>query len=64
MGKVRKSRDTWRDRPVPTVSGRPFDPATVEAVWKKAKVDPGYTIFKKDSCGATIQRDSYGKTDT
>jgi hypothetical protein len=43
-------------------SGGSFSKATIRAVWKKAIVDPGYTIFKKDRCGATIKRDDYGKT--
>lgn len=51
-------------QPNTTASGQAFDEATIEAVWRKAKEDPGYTIFKKDACGATIKRDSYGKTDT
>jgi len=44
-----------------TVSGQPFDQTTISAVWGKAKQDPGYTIYRKDACGATIQRDEYGK---
>ncbi len=43
--------------------GSSFDEATIEAVWKRAKEDPGYTIFKKDACGATIQRDKHGQTE-
>ena len=50
-------------QPNTTTSGGPLDSQTVEAVWKKAKEDPGYTSFKKDSCGATIKRDAYGKTE-
>ncbi len=46
-----------------TTSGGSFDSQTVEAVWKKAKEDPGYTSYKKDSCGATIKRDAYGITE-
>jgi 5-methylcytosine-specific restriction endonuclease McrA len=48
--------------PNTTTSGASFDDSTVQAVWGKAKEDPGYTIFKKDVCGATIERDAYGKT--
>ena len=44
-----------------TTSGGSFDPATVKAVWNKAMEDPGYTIFKIDSCGATLQEEEYGK---
>jgi hypothetical protein len=50
--------------PNTTVSGEPFDKATVEAVWRNAKEDPGYTIFKRDTCGAVIKHNDYGKTDT
>jgi len=45
-----------------TTSGGSFDAATIEAVWNKAKEDPGFATFKKDSCGATIQRFDFGKT--
>lgn len=51
-------------KPNTTTSGRPFDDATIAAVWRKAKEDPGYTIYKKDVCGATINIYDYGKTDT
>lgn len=47
--------------PNTTTSGASFGDSTVQAVWEKANVDPGYTIFKKDVCGATIQQDKYGK---
>ena len=50
--------------PNTTTSGRTFDQTTIDAVWAKAKLDPGYTIFKKDACGATIKNDEYGKTST
>ncbi len=45
-----------------TVSGGPFDEATIETVWRKAQVDIGYHMFRKDCCGATILRNAYGKT--
>jgi HNH endonuclease len=41
--------------------GTPFDDATIEAVWQKAKQEP-IPGFRKDSCGASIQRSKYGKT--
>ena len=43
-------------------NGGSFSEATVEAVWRKAKLNSGYTSFRKDTCGATIQRSEYGKT--
>lgn len=51
-------------QPNTATSGKPFDEATIEAVWKKAKEDPGYTTFRKDLCGASIKKDAHGKTDT
>jgi hypothetical protein len=40
-----------------------FDEAIIEAVWKKGTPEPGYTNFRKDFCGASMQRDKYGKTE-
>ncbi len=61
-------------QPNTTVSGKPFDDATVEAVWAKAKEQGGFTILtrglipsaalRKDTCGASIRRDAYGTTGT
>ena len=42
-------------------SGAPFDSETIEAVWNKAKEDPVFTTYE-DNCGATIQKQEYGKT--
>jgi hypothetical protein len=38
--------------------GGTFDEATVEAVWQKGDIDPGFPadVFLKDICGATIHR--------
>jgi hypothetical protein len=47
---------TWNTR----ADGSPFDEATIEAVWKKATPEPHYTTFKKDACGASIQRIKFG----
>jgi hypothetical protein len=43
--------------------GERFDEATVEAVWQKATPVTGYTSFRKDVCGAWMQRDKHGKTE-
>lgn len=43
--------------------GRPFDEKTVEAVWQKGTPDPKYASFRKDKCGASIQRTKYGKAE-
>lgn len=41
--------------------GRSFDEQTIEAVWKKGTPEPRYSIFRKDTCGASMQRSKYGK---
>lgn len=41
--------------------GKSFDEATIKAVWQKGKPEPGYTGFRKDMCGASMQRTDYGK---
>jgi hypothetical protein len=47
-----------------TVPGGAFDRAAVNAVWAKAQIVPGYdqNTYRKDRCGAWIQRSSYGTT--
>lgn len=45
-----------------TTSGGPFNQETIDKVWEKAREDPGFTIFKKDQCDASIRKDRYGKT--
>jgi hypothetical protein len=44
--------------------GGAFDTATIEAVWKKGRIAAGYdpNVYRKDSCGAWMQRSEYGKT--
>jgi hypothetical protein len=41
--------------------GESFDEATIKAVWQKGRPGPGYTGFRKDICGASMQRTDYGK---
>lgn len=41
--------------------GSSFDESTVEAVWKKGKIEPKHSGFRKDRCGASMQRSKYGK---
>lgn len=48
--------------PGSSVDGRPFDEATIEAVWQKGALEPQYPSFRKDRCGASMQRAKYGKT--
>lgn len=47
-----------------TISGGGFDERTVNLVWSKAAVVPGYdsATYRKDTCGAWIGRSSYGTT--
>ncbi|MCH7973852.1 MAG: HNH endonuclease [Bacteroidetes bacterium] len=49
-------------KPSTNGNGGSFSDATIEAVWKKAKIDHGYTSFRKDTCEASIKRSEYGNT--
>ena len=49
-------------QPNTTTSGQPFSEDTVEKVWLKGTPEPGYTSFRKDTCGASMKRDEHGKT--
>lgn len=48
--------------PGTTTSGRSFHTLTILFVWNKAQAVPGFdaSIYRKDSCGAWIQRSAYG----
>ncbi len=48
---------TWNTK----VDGSPFDEKTIEAVWEKGKPERGHPTFRKDSCGASMERSKYGK---
>jgi hypothetical protein len=41
-------------------TGLPFPSTVVKAVWEKAEKDPGFMTFRKDCCGALIQKNKYG----
>jgi hypothetical protein len=43
--------------------GSQFDEVTIEAVWQKGTPEPDYPLFRKDCCGASMQRSKYGKTE-
>jgi hypothetical protein len=43
--------------------GSIFDEAVIEAVWKKGEIELSYPSFRKDVCGASMQRSKYGKTE-
>lgn len=45
-----------------TSSGGGFDEKTIEAVWQKGTPEPGLTTYRKDKCGASMQRGKYGET--
>ncbi len=50
-------------QPNTTTTGRNFDEGTIEAVWQKGKPEPQFSGFRKDACGASMQRSKYGKTE-
>ena len=43
--------------------GTGFDESTIEAVWRKGEVEPDYPSYRKDKCGASMQRTKYGETE-
>ena len=43
--------------------GGSFDEATIEAVWRRGTPEPGLTSYRKDVCGASMQRSKHGKTE-
>lgn len=47
-----------------TRTGASFDEQTIEAVWNKGAVVPGYDprYVRKDACGAFIERARHGET--
>lgn len=45
-------------------TGASFDDATVEAVWRKGTPEAGYTNYRKDVCGASMNRSEYGNTNS
>jgi 5-methylcytosine-specific restriction endonuclease McrA len=59
--RVPKEADNMTRQPNTTISGGAFGAATIDLVWNKAKNDPGFVTYKKDACGATIQKNDYGK---
>lgn len=40
---------------------RSFDEQTIEVVWRKGTPEPNLSSFRKDACGASMQRQKYGK---
>jgi hypothetical protein len=48
--------DNMARNPGTKVNGQPFDEATIEAVWQKGTPEPQYPGFRKDRCGASMQK--------
>jgi len=48
--------------PNTTASGSSFSQDIIDAVWKKVKNAVGFNLFKKDACGALINKSDYGDT--
>ena len=49
--------------PNTTTSGGSFDEETIEQVWEKGTPEPGLTSYRKDCCGASMNRTKHGKTE-
>ncbi|WP_052600159.1 HNH endonuclease signature motif containing protein [Aureispira sp. CCB-QB1] len=49
-----------------TISGTNFNYDTIQAVWEKGVIVSGYdkNTYRKDKCGAWMQRDQYGNTNS
>jgi hypothetical protein len=43
-------------------SGKPFDGATIEAVWNKAEISREHPPLRVDSFGSLIWKEGYGNT--
>jgi len=42
--------------------GKPFDPATVQAVWDRAEMSREHAPLRRDVFGALVWREGYGNT--
>ena len=51
-------------QPSTDLSGKPFDAATVEAVWNKAAPSPGYSPLRLDARGTLIWKEGYSNTNS
>ncbi len=47
-----------------TASGKPFDAATIEAVWQKARVSSQNPSFRVDAYGSLIWKPAYGNSNS
>jgi 5-methylcytosine-specific restriction endonuclease McrA len=52
----------WLRRPGTNSRGSGFDQKTVQSVWDKAAIVPGFdpALYRKDACGAWIAWSEYG----
>lgn len=50
-------------QPNTTATGGSFDEKTIEAVWQKGTPEPNLSSFRKDVCGASMQRDKHGEAE-
>lgn len=51
-------------RPSIDASGKPFDAATIEAVWNKATPSSDHPPLRLDPYGALIWKEGYGNTNS
>jgi hypothetical protein len=51
-------------QPNTDTSGKPFDEATVEAVWSRAPLSSDHPPMRVDAYGALIWRGGYGNTNS
>ena len=51
-------------QPSTNASGKPFDAATIEAVWNKAAPSPRHPPLRLDARGALIWKESYSTTNS
>ncbi|MFZ5862382.1 MAG: HNH endonuclease [Nitrospirota bacterium] len=51
-------------QPNTNVHGQRFDQTAINAVWEKGNIVPTHdvSVYRKDACGAWIQKSSYGTT--
>ena len=56
--------DSMSKQPSTDVTGKPFDAATIEAVWNKAPISSDHSPLRLDPYGALIWRGGYGNTNS
>ena len=61
--RVRPCKNMFRHANI-DASGKPFDGATIEAVWSKATPSQEHPPLRVDALGALIWREGYGNTNS